>query len=120
MDTQCRKPHYVRWNPRVDGTRRQQMDDRTFIRVSALRGHLRGELVPWVRSTARVVAPVGQGIERWFPKQNYGAHLPLRKPSKFLAMTRKWPSLMSLRELENHPLFPTIPGNCCAEVVLGI
>ena len=26
---------------------------------------------------------------------------------------------MFVREVGNHPLFPTIPGNCCAEVVLG-
>jgi|SRR5665213_208560 len=61
---------------------------------------------------------VVQGIEEWFPKPNCGVRLPPRKTSKFLAVTRKWRSLKANRDLANHPRFPTIRGNCCAEVVL--
>ncbi len=64
------------------------------------------------------VAPVAQGIEHRFPKPNYGASVPPRKPSKFLAITGKWPRSKAIRDLANHPQFPTVPGDCCAEVVL--
>ena len=65
-------------------------------------------------------ALVAQGIEHRFPKPNYVPHLLPRKPNDFLAVTGKWPGSKAVRELGNHPLFPTIPGNCCAEVVLEI
>ena len=64
------------------------------------------------------IAPVAQGIEHRFPKPNYGAQVPPREPSKCLAITYKRPSLKAIRDLANYPRFPTIRGNCCAEVVL--
>lgn len=65
-------------------------------------------------------ALVSQGFEHRFPKPNYGPHIPPRKPSKFLAIARKLHNLKAVRELGNYPLFSIIPGDCCAEVVLGI
>ena len=65
-------------------------------------------------------ALVSQGIEHRFPKPNYGAQASPRKPSRFLTITGKWPRPKAVGELGNHLLFATIPGNCCAEVVLGI
>jgi len=63
-------------------------------------------------------ALVAQGIEHRFPKPNHEARLPPQEPSKFLVITRKWYSSKTIGELGNHPRFPTIPVNCCAEVVL--
>ena len=63
-------------------------------------------------------ALVAQGIEHRFPKPNHGARLPPRKPNDFLAVTVEWPLSTAIRELGNTPRFPTISGNCCAEVVL--
>ena len=75
---------------------------------------------PQRRARKPSIALVAQGIEHRFPKPNYGPYIPPRKPSKFLATARKGHSLKAVREFGNHPLFPIIPGDCCAEVVLGI
>ena len=58
-------------------------------------------------------------VHNRFPKPSHGVRLPPRKPSKFLAFAGEWPNSKAIRELGNTPRFPTIPGNCCAEVVLG-
>jgi hypothetical protein len=42
----------------------------------------------------------------------------LGNPHDFLAVAGKWPLSTAIGEMRNHPLFPTVPGNCCAEVVL--
>ena len=63
-------------------------------------------------------ALVAQGIEHRFPKPNFRSPLPSLKASKSLAITRSTPFSEVIRDLLNHPRFPTIRGNCCAEVVL--
>ena len=64
-------------------------------------------------------ALVAQGIEHRFPEPNQRAKASRRKRNEFLVITGDWPRLTAVRSVGNHPLFPTILGNCCAEVVLG-